>query len=136
MEESTPIKVMIVDDIDILRRGLSLAIRAFDMMFQLVGEASNGAEALQLRPKIDPDVIIMDLKMPEMDGITATSLIKKESPRTKIIILSSFQDEAQLDAAMKAGASTYLIKNISIDELAQTICQVHLMPHPIASTLP
>jgi two-component system, NarL family, response regulator LiaR len=119
-----PIRVMIVDDHDVVRRGLNIFFQAFDEL-ELVGEAVNGAEAVQLCGELHPDVVLMDLIMPEMDGITATGIIRSTYPNIQVIALTSFQDDESLQSMMAAGAAGYLLKNASIDELAQTILTVN-----------
>ncbi|MBL8154357.1 MAG: response regulator transcription factor [Anaerolineae bacterium] len=111
---------MIVDDHDVVRRGLKIFFQAFDDL-QLVAEAADGSEAIQLCDELQPDVVLMDLVMPQMDGITATRLIRQSHPATQVIALTSFQDDESVQAMMRAGAVGYLLKNASIDELANTI---------------
>jgi NarL family two-component system response regulator LiaR len=115
-----PIRVMIVDDHDVVRRGLSIFFQAFDDL-TLVAEASSGLEAIELCRQLQPDVVLMDLVMPEMDGITATKTIRSQYPHVQVIALTSFRDDESVEAMMKAGAIGYLLKNASIDELANTI---------------
>lgn len=115
-----PIRVMIVDDHDVVRRGLNIFFQAYDDL-ELVGEAVNGAEAVKLCKELHPDVVLMDLIMPEMDGITATTIIRREFPQTQVIALTSFQDDESMQSMMDAGAAGYLLKNASIDELAEAI---------------
>jgi two-component system, NarL family, response regulator LiaR len=120
MEQPTPIRVLIVDDHEMVRRGLSLLLRTFND-FLLVGEAANGQEALELCEALTPDVILMDLLMPEMDGFKATELIRRRFPQVSIIALSSASDSNAVTAAMQAGASSYLLKNVSTDTLGDAI---------------
>lgn len=124
-----PIRVMIVDDHDVVRRGLAIFFQAFNDL-ELVGEAANGAEAVHLCSQLQPDVVLMDLVMPEMDGITATRLIRESFPDTQVIALTSFQDDASVQAMMAAGAIGYLLKNASVDELASTILAASRMARP------
>lgn len=119
-----PIRVMIVDDHDVVRRGLSIFFQAFDDL-ALVAEASNGQEAVELCGQVHPDVVLMDLVMPEMDGISATKIIRSRYPNIQIIALTSFRDDESVEAMMQAGAIGYLLKNTSIDELANTILTAH-----------
>jgi NarL family two-component system response regulator LiaR len=116
----TPIRIMIVDDQDLVRRGLSLFFSAFDDL-ELVAEAVNGQQAIQLCDEIKPDVILMDLMMPEMDGITATRIIRQKHPTIQVIALTSVHDDASVRQMLDAGALGYLLKNASVDELANTI---------------
>lgn len=116
----TPIRIMIVDDQDVVRRGLSLFFDAFDDL-ELVGEAANGLQAVHLCDEIMPDVVLMDLMMPEMDGIAATRLIRQKHPTIQVIALTSIQDDTSVRQMLDAGALGYLLKNASVDELANTI---------------
>lgn len=117
---STPIRIMIVDDHLMVRRGLATFLKVFND-FELVGEAENGEVAVQLCQKLKPDVVLMDMIMDEMDGATATRLIRKQSPNTQIIALTSFKDEIHVKSALHAGAISFLLKDVSANELAQAI---------------
>ena len=114
------IKIMLVDDHNVVRSGLSTFLRAFDDL-ELVGEAKNGLEAVNLCRHKKPDVILMDLMMPEMDGIDATREILKECPDIKIIAMTSFEEEALVQGVLAAGAISYLLKNVTADELVTAI---------------
>lgn len=114
------IKMMIVDDHDMVRKGLK-AYLLTEPDFQIVGEASNGKEAVTLVNEMNPDVILMDLIMPEMTGIEATKEIMPLRPNTKIIIITSFYDDEQVFPAIEAGAFSYLLKTASADEIISTI---------------
>jgi NarL family two-component system response regulator LiaR len=118
--ESTPIRVMLVDDHDMVRRGLSVFLETFDDL-ELVGEASEGQEALHLCRKLRPDVVLMDLVMPGMDGVATTEAIYNELPNVHVIALTSFSDRSLVQRALQAGAIGFLFKNVPIDELAQAI---------------
>ena len=120
MTETNPIRVMIVDDHDMVRRGLATFLRV-KADLELVGEACDGQEALRVCEQTQPDVILMDLVMPEMDGPTATRAIRKRYPEVQIIALTSFQERELVQEALQAGAISYLLKNISVDELAEAI---------------
>jgi NarL family two-component system response regulator LiaR len=120
MIEPTPIRVILVDDHDMVRRGLAVFLQAFDDL-QLVGEAANGTEALRLCAECQPDVVLMDLIMPGMDGVATTRAIRQSHPEIQIIALTSFREEELVEAALRAGAIGYLLKNVSIDELADAI---------------
>lgn len=115
-----PIRVMVVDDHAMVRQGLATFLKVFDDL-ELAGEASNGIEAIELCNKVHPDVILMDIVMPDMDGITAIKKIKQKNPCIQIVALSSFKDEALVVNSLQAGAIGYLLKNVSADELAHTI---------------
>lgn len=120
MTEETSIRVMIVDDHAVVRSGLGAFLLAFEDL-ELVGEAGSGAEALRLCPELRPDVVLMDLVMPEMDGATATRAIRKACPDIQVIALTSFPEEDLVQGALQAGAIGYLLKNVSADELANAI---------------
>jgi NarL family two-component system response regulator LiaR len=115
-----PIRVMIVDDHDMVRRGLATFLR-IDTGLELVGEARNGAEAVQMCEHLQPDVILMDLVMPEMDGSAATQTIRARWPRIQVIALTSFQERELVRQALRAGAISYLLKNVSMDDLSGAI---------------
>ncbi|MCG3210350.1 MAG: Transcriptional regulatory protein LiaR [Anaerolineae bacterium] len=120
MTQQPPIKVMIVDDHTVVRRGLKFFLLAFDDM-ELVGEADNGEAAVELCGQLQPDVILMDMKMPGMDGAAATRKIIERHPHVQIIALTSFKDEALVQGALLAGAVSYLLKDVTDDELAEAI---------------
>ncbi len=120
MNRLQPIQVMLVDDHNVVRSGLATFLRAFDDL-ELVGEAKNGLEAVQLCHQKQPDVILMDLMMPEMDGIAATRAILGEHPDIKIIAMTSFEEEKLVQGVLAAGAISYLLKNVTADELAKAI---------------
>jgi len=124
MSESAPIRVMLVDDHAVVRSGLSAFLMAFDDL-ELVGEAENGRQAVQRAAALQPDVILMDLVMPEMDGAAATRQIREAYPHIQVIALTSFREDALVQAALQAGAISYLLKNVSADELAQAIRAAH-----------
>jgi NarL family two-component system response regulator LiaR len=120
MSELEPIRVMLVDDHAVVRSGLSAFLMAFDDL-ELVGEAINGADAVQQAALVQPDVILMDLVMPEMDGASATRKIREQNKHTQVIALTSFREDALVQAALQAGAISYLLKNVSAEELASAI---------------
>jgi NarL family two-component system response regulator LiaR len=111
---------MIVDDHEMVRSGLAVFLETCDDI-KLVGEASSGEEALRLCAELQPDVLIMDLVMPTMNGIEATRAIRSRFPQIQIIALTSFKEEELVHSALQAGAIGYLLKNVSIDELAGAI---------------
>lgn len=121
---SNPIKVMLVDDHAVVRSGLGAVLMSLDDM-TLVAEAGNGEEAIGLCERHSPDVVLMDMMMPVMDGVAATEAIHKRWPEIKIIALTSFKEKNLVEGALKAGASGYLLKNISAEELVtaiRTVC--------------
>lgn len=120
MSTNNPIRIVIADDNESVRRGMALFLRAMNDM-QLVGEAADGEEALQLCGEINPDVILMDLSMPEMDGIEATRLIRQQYPTIQVIALTGFEDNDLVNAVIQVGAAACLSKSVSIHELRRTI---------------
>ncbi len=120
MNTPEKIRVMLVDDHTVVRSGLATFLRAFEDL-ELVGEARNGMEAVQLCHIKQPDVILMDLVMPEMDGIAATRSILEDCPGMKIIAMTSFEEEELVQGVLSAGAISYLLKNITAGELAKAI---------------
>jgi NarL family two-component system response regulator LiaR len=120
MKESQIIRVMLVDDHNVVRSGLATFLRAYEDL-ELVGEAKNGLEAVSLCHHKKPDVILMDLVMPEMDGIAATRAILADCPEIKIIAMTSFEEEELVQGVLAAGAMSYLLKNVTSDELAKAI---------------
>ena len=115
-----PIRVLLVDDHDMVRIGLKTVLAASDDM-TLVGEASDGEEAIRLCERFQPHVVLMDLLMPKMDGVTATEVIHKRWPQIHIIALTSFKEKEYVEGALKAGAISYLLKNVSAEELSVAI---------------
>ena len=124
MSDHNPIRVMLVDDHAVVRSGLSAFLLAFDDL-ELVGEASNGAEAVRLCGQIQPDVVLMDMVMPEMDGATATQQIRQNFPHTQVLALTSFKEDNLIHRALEAGAIGYLLKNVGADDLAHAIRDAH-----------
>jgi NarL family two-component system response regulator LiaR len=124
MSASQPIRVMIVDDHSMVRRGLATFLRV-KADLELVGEASNGGQAVDMCEQVCPDVILMDLVMPGMDGTTATRLIRQRWPEVQVIALTSFQEKELVQEVLQAGAISYLLKNVSADELAEAIRAAH-----------
>jgi NarL family two-component system response regulator LiaR len=120
MIDNEPIRVMLVDDHDMVRRGLA-AFLQIKSDLELVGEARDGTEAIELCPQVKPNVILMDLIMPEMDGATATKLIKESWPEINVIALTSFQERNLVREVLEAGAIGYLLKNVTVDELAAAV---------------
>lgn len=120
MSDNPTIRILLVDDHDMVRSGLTVFLLAYDD-FELVGEAVNGQDALEKCSELRPDVVLMDLIMPVMDGITATRLIREQFKQTQVIALTSFSEEKLVENALEAGAIGYLFKNVSVDELASAI---------------
>jgi NarL family two-component system response regulator LiaR len=117
---SDPIRVLIVDDHAMVRRGLAAFLKAKPDLL-LVGEASNGGEAISLCEHLQPDVVLMDLMMPGMGGAEATQVIVNRWPAVRVIALTSFGDKELVREALAAGALSYLLKNVSAEDLAEAI---------------
>jgi NarL family two-component system response regulator LiaR len=120
MSDPSTIKVMIVDDHDMVRKGLTTFLKAKQDL-EFVGEARDGQEALTICEKVQPDVILMDLLMPRMDGLDATRAIRERWPHVQVIALTSFQEKELVQEALQAGAISYLLKNVTVDELANAV---------------
>ena len=120
MSRSNPIRVMVVDDHGVVRRGL-VAYLEEEPDLELVGEAADGEEAVQMCEQLRPDVILMDLVMPELGGADATRSIRKRWPQVQVIALTSFQDKELVQEALQAGAISYLLKNVSGNDLVEAI---------------
>ncbi len=138
MSSSSPIRVFSVDDHPLLREGIgALVNNQSDMV--LVGEAATGAEAIQLFKQHVPDVTLMDLRLPDMSGIDTLIAIRTEFPEARIIMLTTFEGDVEIQRALQAGARGYLLKNMPPSELLDVIRQVHAgkkrIPPAIASQL-
>ena len=130
------IRVLIADDHSVVRQGLRMFLN-LDTDIEIVGEAPNGAEALRLARELRPDVVLMDLLMPEMDGITATAHIRRELPDTEVVALTSVLEDESVIGAVRAGAIGYLLKDAEPDDLRRAIKaaaagQVQLSPKAAA----
>jgi two-component system, NarL family, response regulator LiaR len=125
MDAARKIKVLVIDDHPMVRRGLISLLEYFDD-FEMVGDIADGRRALALCAAYSPDVVITDLLMPLMDGLNVTRLILNKFPRTKIIVLTSSVDEALIKDVLKAGATSYLLKTGSIDDIATAIRAAYL----------
>lgn len=119
MAEKT-IRVMIVDDHAVVRGGLSKFLMVHQDL-ELVGEAESGEEAVSMVQRLQPDVVLMDLKMPGMDGVAATRLVRDKCPGCRVIVLTSFAEDGMVQGALQAGATGYLLKNVTVSELANAI---------------
>lgn len=117
---SHPITILLVDDHEVVRRGLHAFLEALPE-FEVIAEASSGTRAIDLAGEYIPDVVLLDLIMPEMSGVEATRRIKATSPRTQVVILTSHQDEDQVLPALQAGAISYVLKDIRMADLAEAI---------------
>lgn len=128
MDEISPIdrviQVLVIDDHPIFRAGIIDRLSAKDSQIEVVGEGSNGLEAYELAKKYRPNVILMDISMPDMNGIEATKKISSEFPEIEIIILSVYDDDQYINASLEAGASGYLLKSVEAQELRDSIMKV------------
>ena len=122
--DESRIRVLIVDDHQVVRQGLRTFLELHGGI-EVVGEAGDGQAALAKACQLEPDVVLMDLVMPDMDGIEATRRIRASAPRTKVIALTSFAEDDKLFPAIQAGAASYLLKDVSPDELVASIQAVH-----------
>jgi DNA-binding NarL/FixJ family response regulator len=132
MTDRQPIRVLLVDDHAVVRRGLHGFLELLDDI-TIVGEADNGQKAVEVARSVHPDVVLMDLLMPELDGIAATATIKAEMPDIEVVALTSFVEEARVTAALEAGASGFILKDAEADDVADAIRaayrgEVHLDP--------
>lgn len=114
------IRILIVDDVSVIRNGLNFMLRE-EKEFEIVGMARDGEEAIELSGKLKPDIVLMDLKMPNCNGISATKTIKSKYPNIKILILTTFKEEENVFEALKYGAIGYILKDIDTNELINVI---------------
>ena len=119
------IRVLLVDDHDVLRDGIAVVLEEFPDL-ELVGKSNSGWDAINKCAALKPDVVLMDILMPDMDGLTATRIIRERNAGVKVVVLSSFEEEHLVHDARDIGASGYLLKNVSIDELAGAIRNAYL----------
>lgn len=137
-DSSHPVRVLVVDDHPALRDGVS-AMLAIEPDMQVVGEAQTGAEAIERFAQLQPDVTLMDLQMPGMDGLEAISCIRASAPQARILVLTTYSGDVQALGALKAGAAGYLLKSALRRELVETIRAVHAgrryLPPDLASDI-
>lgn len=120
MSETQPIRIIIIDDHDVIRQGLSVLIEAFPDLL-LVGQASNGEDGIRLCLEQQPDILLTDLAMPGMNGVAVIQAVHKQCPHTQIVALTNYREEEMVYAALQAGATSYLLKNVTVDELANAL---------------
>ena len=117
---TTPISILIVDDHEVVRNGIRSYLDTLPE-FHVVGEAASGEEAVKMVGDLVPDVVLMDLIMPGLDGIETTREVKKVSPRTQVVVLTSYHEDEHIFPALKAGAISYTLKDMKMDKLAEAI---------------
>lgn len=132
------IRILIADDQPLMRDGLKTVID-LEKDFEVVGTARNGREAIHMADSLEPDIILMDIRMPELDGVESIKAIKERHPAVKVLMLTTFNDDEYILQALAAGASGYLLKDIEVDSLLESIrsaCADHLvMPAAVAAKL-
>jgi DNA-binding NarL/FixJ family response regulator len=119
-----PIRIMLCDDQALFRDGLRMLL-SLQVDLEIVGEAENGAAAVELAHSLNPDVVIMDLRMPGMNGIEATRRLRSVSPNSKVIVLTTFREDEEIFEALRAGACGYILKDIPTEQLAEAIRNAH-----------
>lgn len=117
---ANPISIILVDDHEVVRRGVRTYLNTIPE-FDVIGECSSGEEAVQMVAEHIPDIVLMDLIMPGMDGIETTRQIKKISPRTQVVVLTSYHEDAHIFPALKAGAISYILKDMKMDKLVDAL---------------
>jgi two-component system, NarL family, response regulator LiaR len=115
-----PISILIVDDHEVVRKGIRSYLDTL-ADYRVVGEASTGEEAIHIVEEFIPDVVLMDLIMPGMDGVETTRRIKKISPRTQVVVLTSFHEDSHIFPALKAGATSYILKDMKMEKLVESL---------------
>jgi two-component system, NarL family, response regulator LiaR len=133
---TSTISILIVDDHEVVRKGIRAYLETLPK-FNVVGEAASGEEAIKMTGELIPDVVLMDLVMPGMDGIETTREVKKISPRTQIVVLTSYHEDEQIFPALKAGAISYVLKDMKMDKLAdaiQSAIRGEVTLHPLVAT--
>jgi NarL family two-component system response regulator LiaR len=123
-DDDAPIRVLIVDDHAVVRTGLKVFLDLQPDM-EVVGEAADGSEGVAMARRLEPDVVLMDLLMPNMDGVTAIGRIKAERPETEIVTMTSFIEEEKVTSALEAGASGYVLKDAEAEEVATAVRAAH-----------
>ncbi|NAZ16751.1 response regulator [Glutamicibacter soli] len=132
MNETRPVRVLVVDDDSLIRAGLCTVLRSDDTL-EIVGEAENGYRGIELAQRLEPDVILMDIRMPQLDGLAALELLQNQASTAKVLVLTTFGEEEYIDRALSAGASGFMLKSSSPLEL---IGGVHAVAQGAATLSP
>ena len=130
MRNDSPLRILCVDDHPLVRQGIAAIINCQPDM-SVVGEASNGAEAIEAFRSVKPDVTLMDLNLPDLGGIEVTAAIRAEFPEARVIVLTTFERDVEIQRALKAGARGYLLKSMPPEKILETIRQVHAGKKPV-----
>lgn len=133
---TSPISILIVDDHEVVRNGIRAYFETLPD-FYVIGQAASGEEAVKMVADLIPDVVLMDLIMPGMDGIETTRQIKKVSPRTQVVVLTSYHEDEHIFPALKAGAISYILKDMKMDKLAEALQRAicgEVTLHPLVAT--
>ncbi|WP_327721471.1 response regulator transcription factor [Streptomyces sp. NBC_00490] len=123
-QEPTAVRVLVVDDQQLIRDGIA-ALLSIRPGITVVGTAVNGREAVEKAVELGPDVVLMDVRMPELDGVEAVAVLRGRAPGCRVVMLTTFDDEEYVVQALRAGASGYLLKDLPAEELAQAVCLAH-----------
>ena len=123
------VRVLVADDLQEIRTLVRTNLE-FDGRFEVVGEAANGLEAVDMVHQLNPDVVVLDLAMPEMDGLAAISKIRQSSPGTKILVLSAFADDHHSGLVRELGANGFIAKDRPMEEIMDTLAEIAGVPHP------
>ena len=130
MTKDSPIRVLSIDDHPLVRQGIAAIINCQPDM-SVVGEASNGTEAIEAFRSLRPDVTLMDLNLPDVGGLEVTAAIRAEFPEARVIVLTTFERDVEIQRALKAGARGYLLKSMPPEKIMETIRQVHAGKKPV-----
>ncbi|MCX6360592.1 MAG: response regulator transcription factor [Armatimonadetes bacterium] len=134
MSDAKPIRVLIADDHPVVRAGLALMLK-YEVDMEPVAQAANGREAVEMYAECRPDVVLMDLRMPEMDGVEAIEAIRSRHPQARIILLTTYETDEGIFRALRAGARAYLVKDAPCEEILDTVRAVHAGERRITATV-
>jgi DNA-binding NarL/FixJ family response regulator len=134
MSDAKPIRVLIADDHPVVRAGLALMLK-YEVDMEPIAQAANGREAAEMYAELRPDVVLMDLRMPEMDGVEAIEAIRSRHPQARIILLTTYETDEGIFRALRAGARAYLVKDAPCEEILDTVRAVHAGERRITATV-